>query len=100
MECLLSTSTLEVAAAPDMDLTSCIDHFLEGEMTASQVLEASSSELLEDVYIQPQQARKLRQTMSNCLEWARDPDRPPIANTNFDEAAAIQLYTQHSCLYG
>ena len=43
---------------------------------------------------------QLRQTMSNCLEWARDPDRPPIANTNFDEAAAIQLYTQHSCLYG
>ena len=29
MESLLSTSPLMVAAAPDMDLMSCIEHFLE-----------------------------------------------------------------------
>ena len=97
VECLLSTSTLEVVAVPDMDLTRCVDHFLEGKMTVSQVLGASG--LLEDVYIQPHQAHALRQTTGRCLKWAQDPDRPPIGDTTFDEAAAIQLYTQHSCLY-
>ena len=29
MESLLSTSPLMVAAAPDMDLMSCVEHFLE-----------------------------------------------------------------------
>ena len=29
MESLLSTSPLMVAAAPDMDVVSCVDHFLE-----------------------------------------------------------------------
>ena len=99
MECLLSTATLEIASAPDMDLTSCVEHFLGGKMTATQVLAASNPDLLEDVYIQPHQARQLRRTADRCLKWARDPDRPAIANTTFDEAAAIQLYTQQTCLY-
>merc|ERR1719362_2092787 len=41
----------------------------------------------------------LRDKTKRCLKWAQAPARPPIANTTVDEAAAIQLYTQHSCLY-
>ena len=99
MECLLSTSTLEVATAPEMNLTSCVEHFVKAKITASQVLGASGPGLLEGVYIQPHEVHTLRQTMDKCLKWAQDPERPPIGDTTFDEAAAIQLYTQHSCLY-
>jgi len=82
IESLLSNSTLEVAASPEMDLTSSIDYFLnESQFT----LDKSA-------------ASKLRFKTRKCLEWARDPDRPAAATT-VDEAAAIMLYTQQTCMY-
>ena len=101
MESLLSKSPLMVAAAPDMGLTSSIDHFLsncasdEKDMPIGKMLRAGSTHVL-DAYDGPELSR----VIDKCLQWARDPDRPPIANTTVDEAAAIQLYTQHTCLYG
>ena len=100
MESLTSTSTLMVAAAPDMGLTSSIDHFLsncttdENHVPIGKMLRAGSVHNL-DAYDIPE----LLEVVNKCLKWARDPDRPSIANTTIDEAAAIQLYTQQSCLY-
>jgi len=42
---------------------------------------------------------KLRETTERCIQWALDPDREPIGDTTPDEAAAIMLYTQDTCLY-
>jgi len=40
---------------------------------------------------------RLRDKVRRCLAWAND--RPRIAGLTIDEMAAIQLYTQQSCLY-
>merc|ERR1719201_25721 len=108
MESLLSTSPLMVAAAPDMDLMSCVEYFLEhcvldGEEIAKKFAQLPVGRLLKAGCNQhtlgPNDIPKLRDKAKKCLKWAQDPARPPIANTTVDEAAAIQLYTQHSCLY-
>merc|ERR1719201_1559804 len=108
MESLLSTSPLMVAAAPDMDLMSCIEHFLEhcvddkggaapkfARMSVSNLLRGGWKQHVLTTADIPQVRRKAKE----CLQWAQDPDRDPIGNTTDDEAAAIQLYTQPCCLY-
>jgi hypothetical protein len=59
-----------------------------------QILRAGSQHVISEYDMS-----NLQRTVQKCLQWARDPARPPIANMTFDEAAAIQLYTQQSCLY-
>merc|ERR1711939_910370 len=108
MESLLSTSPLMVAAARDMDLMACIDYLVkrcvddEGqlangfvEMPVGRLLRPGCSQHVLTAADIP----KLRGKAKKCLQWAQDPARPAIANTTVDEAAAIQLYTQHCCLY-
>jgi len=98
LESLLDQSPLRVAEAPDMNLESSVNHFLShcasNNVPVGQVLRSGSQHVVKKLDIST-----LHETMKKCLQWARDPARPPIANTTFDEAAAIQLYTQQSCLY-
>ena len=82
VESLLSKSTLKIAGAPDMDLESAIDYCLDESLFAFE-----SSDVT-----------KLRFKMGKCLAWAEDPARPPVATT-VQEAAAIMLYTQQTCIY-
>merc|ERR1711939_980121 len=108
MESLLSTSPLMVAAARDMDLMSCVEHFLDhcvddAGQIAPKFAEMPVGNLLRGGWKQhvltAADIPKLRGKAKKCLQWAQDPARPAIANTTVDEAAAIQLYTQHCCLY-
>jgi len=108
IESLLSTSPLRVSAAKDMDLNSSIQYFLDrctddqGKIAArfldvpvGRMLRPGCNQYVVDAHDIPY----LREKTKNCLEWAQDPDRPPIHDTTIDEAAAIQLYTQETCLY-
>merc|ERR1719362_1562242 len=87
---------------------SCVDYFVarcvdnEGgiapefsEMPVGNLLRGGWKQHVLTTADVPQLHRKAKK----CLQWAQDPDRDPIGNTTGDEAAAIQLYTQHSCLY-
>ena len=101
LESLLSTSTLMIAAATDMDLASSIEYFLshcattEKHQPVEQVLRAGVVSVL-DV----NEFTKLRSKTKKCLQWAEDPERPSTDGTSLDEAAAIMLYTQQTCLFG
>lgn len=100
MESLLSTAPLMVAAAPDMDLVGCIDHFERN--CAAKGVRVPIGQLLrvgDQHVVTAQDIPALRRIMRKCLEFARDPDRPAIADITDDEVAAIQLYTQQTCLY-
>merc|ERR1719362_2866172 len=86
----------------------CIDYFLEhcvdGEgKIAEKFAEMSVGNLLRGGWKQhvltTADIPQLRRKAKHCLQWAQDPDRAVIGNTTNDEAAAIQLYTQHCCLY-
>ena len=108
MESLLSTSTLKVAAAKDMDLNQSVNYFLERctddqgkiasrffDVPVGRMLRPGCNQYVVDTNDIPHLREKTRQ----CLAWAGDPQRAPIHNTSIDEAAAIQLYTQETCLY-
>ena len=101
VESMLDTSPLQVAGARDMDLMSCINHFLDhccatekGSVPVGLALRAGQDHVIDDFDIS-----KLRRKAEKCLDWAKDPDRPATADMSVDQAAAIQLYTQQSCLY-
>ena len=96
-ECLLSTSTLMVADAPDMDLASSIDYFLDHSSAEEGVSIANMlrSPTCEGAYDIP----SLRRTVDRCLQWAQDPETNFAVGMTANEAAAIQLYTQPTCLY-
>jgi len=108
MESLLSKSPLLVGAAPEMDLMACIDYFIKRCVDDEGKLAKRFAEMPVRRLLQPgctQHKVKVRDihflngTAKRCLKWAQDPDREPVAGMTDDEAAAIQLYTQQSCLY-
>merc|ERR1719362_1332537 len=87
---------------------SCVDYFVarcvdnEGgiapefsEMPVGNLLRGGWKQHVLTTADIPQLHRKAKK----CLQWAQDPARDPIENTTVDEAAAIMLYTQPSCLY-
>lgn len=108
MESLLSTSTLKVAAAQDMDLNHSVNYFLErctddqGKI-ASRFFDVPVGRMLRpglnQYVVGTNDISHLRDKTKQCLDWAEDPERAPIHNTSIDEAAAIQLYTQETCVY-
>merc|ERR1712032_544385 len=87
---------------------SCIEHFLEhcvddegqvapkfAKMPVGNLLRGGCKQHVLTTADIP----TLRSKANKCLQWAQDPVRAAIGNTTIDEAAAIQLYTQHCCLY-
>lgn len=96
-ECLLSTSTVMVAEAPDMDLASSIDYFLNHSAAEEGVPIANMlrNPNCDGAYDIP----ALRKTLDHCLQWAQDPQTNYVVGMTVNEAAAIQLYTQNTCLY-
>merc|ERR1712032_1589993 len=87
---------------------SCIEHFLEhcvddegqvapkfAKMPVGNLLRGGWKQHVLTTADIPQ----LRDKAKKCLQWAQDPARAAIGNATIDEAAAIQLYTQHCCLY-
>ena len=100
LESLLSTSTLMVGAAPDMDITKSIEYFLDHCATTQRgesvrrILRAGTESILNT-----NDFVKLRSKTKSCLQWAGDPERPSVEGQTLDEAAAIMLYTQQTCLY-
>ena len=77
MDSLLSTSTLMVAAAPDMDLMGCIDYLLEGctdneGKVAKRFLEMPVAKLLrkgcDQHVVGPAAISELRDTAERCLQ--------------------------------
>lgn len=108
MESLLSKTPLMVKAAPEMDLIACIDYLVkscvddEGKL-ANRFVEMPVGRLLQrqctQHKVEVRDIDLLNGKAEKCLQWARDPDREPVADMTEDEAAAIQLYTQQCCLY-
>ena len=77
MESLLSTSPLMVAAAPDMDLMSCVDYFLDccvddNGQIAKRFAQLPVGRLLRDSCDQhtlgPEDIPKLRDKAKRCLQ--------------------------------
>ena len=80
MESLLSTSPLEVAAAPDMDLMSCVDYFLDhcvddegkmaksfAEMPVETLLRAGCNQHTLDPADIPKLREKAKRSLQVCI---------------------------------
>ncbi len=100
---LTDRTPLMVQSAPAMSLMECVDHM--GEYLSSiqssigKVLRSVKTEL--NVELRRFDFPHLTLKTRKSLEWAHDPDRQTLGNGDMtpDEAAAIMLYTQETCLY-